>query len=246
MLELFDIILFIASLVIIYLLYKTRNKDKDTFYNVNDDVNQQYTNDTNSIINISKIADSIIKNNYLNLKNIDTTVINNLTLKGTDFNINSDINTIFMDIFPRYFVIAYNNTTIPLGWAPCDGNKYSYDNDGKIILDPTNGIQTPDLRGRFVLGQGQGPGLLAREFNYKHGKEKVTLVDVNLPPHTHSGLYNIGDNDWDGCGGPGNKCCGGTRYLIQANGGNLVSTGSSTNAHENMPPFHVLYYIMKL
>jgi microcystin-dependent protein len=244
MLELYDILLFIASLIIIYLLYKTRNKD--TFYNINDDINQQYTTDFNSVMNISKIADDIIKKNYLDLQNIDTTIsINNLTLNGTDFIINSDVNTVFMDIFPRYFIIAYNSTDIPKGWAPCDGNKYSYDSNGIIIIDSTNGIQTPDLRDRFILGQGQGIGLTNRNFNDKDGQETVTLGVHNLPPHTHTGISYVSSNEWDGCGGPGNGCCGGSRYVVDSKIRTVGYTGGN-KPHENMPPFYVVYYIMKL
>ena len=49
-----------------------------------------------------------------------------------------------------------NINPIPNGWAICDGNKYSLNNNNIAIIDNTNGISTPDLRSRFVLGAGQG------------------------------------------------------------------------------------------
>ncbi|MEM7204846.1 MAG: tail fiber protein [Planctomycetota bacterium] len=82
----------------------------------------------------------------------------------------------------------------PGGWHFCDGtllqvNQYSaafsilgttYGGDGR----QTFGV--PDLRGRFMMHTGSGPGLSTRNLGAKGGRESVTLTEANLPPHTHT------------------------------------------------------------
>lgn len=60
----------------------------------------------------------------------------------------------------------------PSGWALCDGNT-------------VNNIRTPDLRGRFVLGAGAGPGLTPRSVNEAGGAELATLGLSEMPSHSH-------------------------------------------------------------
>jgi microcystin-dependent protein len=44
----------------------------------------------------------------------------------------------------------------------------------------------PDLRGRMVVGQGQGPGLSPYVEGQMGGSEIVTLTTSQLPAHSHS------------------------------------------------------------
>ncbi len=51
-----------------------------------------------------------------------------------------------------------------------------------------NGVTTfalPDLRGRMVISQGQGPGLQTYNIGQRAGAESVTLGQANLPAHIH-------------------------------------------------------------
>lgn len=63
-------------------------------------------------------------------------------------------------------------TERPSGWALCDGSV-------------VNGLRTPDLRGRFVLGAGTGPGRTERRVGDLGGAETVTLSVAELPSHSH-------------------------------------------------------------
>lgn len=51
----------------------------------------------------------------------------------------------------------------------------------------------PDLRGRAPLGLGQGPGLSLVTQGARTGAEQVTLVEANLPAHSHS-FSPVGDS----------------------------------------------------
>jgi microcystin-dependent protein len=70
-----------------------------------------------------------------------------------------------------------STSTIPSGWALCDGTT-------------SNGRQTPDLRGRFIVGAGQGTGLSNRNVGDTGGTETSTLTVNQIPAHTHSVIGN--------------------------------------------------------
>jgi len=61
----------------------------------------------------------------------------------------------------------------PDGWAICDGTV-------------VNGYRTPDLRGRFIVGAGTGPGLSERVLGAVGGAETHVLAEAELPTHAHS------------------------------------------------------------
>lgn len=65
-----------------------------------------------------------------------------------------------------------SSDAVPAGWALCNGQT-------------SNGRQTPDLRGRFIVGAGQGTDLTLRNVNDKGGSETVTLTVNQLPAHNH-------------------------------------------------------------
>ncbi len=136
---------------------------------------------------------------------------------------------------------------IPAGWALCDG---------EIV----NGFQTPDLRGRFILGYGKGDGLTQRDMTAKGGEENVTLTEGQMPTHNHTirGAKPLGRPDGGGDWGGGWNSKGYGYYVDVCNrpgyeancndATNIAQTTSkgSNQAHNNMPPFYVLAYIIKL
>lgn len=121
------------------------------------------------------------------------------------------------------------------------------------VADGTNG--TPDLRGRFILGvQNVGSDTsTARGVNSRGGAETVTLGEEHTPSHNHniSGTYQAAGSD-DGSGAVDSGSSGGSTPIDQAPlamqlteedfGGDAEGV---TVAHENLPPFHVLYWIIR-
>jgi microcystin-dependent protein len=122
---------------------------------------------------------------------------------------------------------------IPEGWSLCDGS---------------NG--TPDLSGRFVLSYDKNRGESKREINSQGGSETVELKECHLPIHGHKGEgkttekgFKKGTNTWRGGGDKSGPYVGDPVDIeISVN---IESTGDGI-AHDNMPPFYVLAYIMKL
>lgn len=81
----------------------------------------------------------------------------------------------------------------PRGYMLCQGQLLSIAQNTALfsILGTTyggNGTSTfglPDLRGRVPVGAGQGPGLQSVVLGEMAGQQTVTLLQTNMPAHTH-------------------------------------------------------------
>lgn len=81
----------------------------------------------------------------------------------------------------------------PKGWAQCQGQLVSIAQNQALfsLLGTTyggNGTTTfalPDLRGKTVIGFGQGPGLPFYSLGEMVGRESVNLTIANMPQHRH-------------------------------------------------------------
>ena len=163
---------------------------------------------------------------------------NNLVLTDDEGNLSSIQ-------FPPGMIIAWkpkvdaDKTRAPAGWAICDGSD-----------------DTPDLRGRFILGSNpynkKNDSFTVRETD---GKETHILTVDELPAHSHSysDVYYSEHSSHDKrgldilVGGDDNFGSGASDHDNSFVGKNKTtgSTGSDT-AHNNMPPFYTLIYIIKL
>ena len=163
-----------------------------------------------------------------------------VSITGTNVVVNGSISG--YGTFPLGGIIMWSGATVPSGWALCDGNN-----------------NTPDLRGRFVLGSGTGSGLTARSVGQAGGEENHALTTSEMPSHTHGVTdpghghnFTFHDSESDGWNGgafqltdrtPRNT--GAAELLPAFTGISLQSNGSNT-AHNTMPPFYVLAYIMRV
>ena len=111
---------------------------------------------------------------------------------------------------------------IPTGFVLCDGQN-----------------NTPDLRGRFVVGFHDSNG--DYDVNDTGGAETVTLSIAQMPNHKHTTTFD-GKKYFPGGGS--------TSITFGGAGGYPADTFSMDNtggggAHENRPPYYALCYIMK-
>lgn len=136
------------------------------------------------------------------------------------------------DSMPSGSVIIWSGPAdeIPEGWALCDGK---------------NG--TPDLRSNFVWGYNPEKDE-SWPVGETGGAEKVALVTNEVPNHSHVLDIMYGAKSTISTSSSGSK------YALIGDGGTTTVgtglirnvSGTTSTPHNNMPPFMVLCYIMKL
>ncbi len=86
----------------------------------------------------------------------------------------------------------------------------------------TTNFVLPDLRGRSVIGQGQGPGLTAHPQGQPGGTENTTLTTQQMPAHIHFGSLN------GSSGGPSANDPAGSALATFPTGTPVFATGTPT------------------
>jgi len=87
----------------------------------------------------------------------------------------------------------------PTGWAQCDGQILAISQNTALfsLLGTTyggNGMSNfglPNLQGSVPMHAGQGPGLTLRSLGETGGSQAVTLLQSEMPAHTHSVQCNV-------------------------------------------------------
>ncbi|GGE93947.1 phage tail protein [Hymenobacter cavernae] len=154
----------------------------------------------------------------------------------------------------------------PHGWAFCQGQTLLIAQNTALfsLLGTTYGgngtstFQLPDLRGRAVVGVGQGAGLSQYAPGEVAGAEAVTLDATQLPAHTHGVTATMPVSTSAGSTfNPASgyyASAGVEQYGAAANtatmASNLLSgttvTAGGDQPHENRMPFLVLNYAIAL
>jgi len=95
-------------------------------------------------------------------------------------------------------------TFAPKGWAWCNGQLLPISQNTALfsLLGTTYGgdgkstFALPDMQGRAPMHPGQGPGLSLHDLGETGGSETVTLLESEIPAHTHQlrAATSLGDN----------------------------------------------------
>ena len=149
----------------------------------------------------------------------------------------------------------------PKGWAWCDGQLMPLSQNTALfsLLGTTYGgngksnFALPDLQGRAPMHPGQGPGLSLHDLGETGGSETVTLLESEIPSHSHTPRASSDDGDL--------KAPTNTRVLARSSNGFLyqnsdagiqpMSAQALTSAggdqpHNNMQPYLTLYFCIAL
>ncbi len=169
----------------------------------------------------------------------------------------------------------FAGTFAPRNWAFCNGQMlpiaentalYSllgttYGGDGRVYFG------LPDLRGRFPMHAGNGPGLTPHFLGQSGGEERTTLNVTNMPAHNHTATVTLGVNASEatetipngnflaksGNGGPiyakDSSNVPGTEQPQTMNSSALQTTilnNGGGQAFSNVPPYNAVNFIIAL
>lgn len=149
----------------------------------------------------------------------------------------------------------------PKGWAWCDGQLLPLSQNTALfsLLGTTYGgngksnFALPDLQGRAPMHPGQGPGLSLHDLGESGGSETVTLLESEIPSHSHGFMAQAAPADSPTpANGSNSRVAGATPYLPPA-GAPLVPMAPEALApaggdqpHNNMQPYLTFYFCIAL
>jgi microcystin-dependent protein len=149
----------------------------------------------------------------------------------------------------------------PKGWAWCDGQLLPISQNTALfsLLGTTYGgdgksnFALPNLQASAPMHPGQGPGLSLHDLGETGGTESVTLLQSEIPVHTHSLTASTQ---------PGEDPSPAGEALARSTGASLYQTDSATRMvqlhpsavgttggdapHNNMQPYLTLYFNIAL
>lgn len=151
----------------------------------------------------------------------------------------------------------------PKGWALCDGQLMSISQNTALFSllgttyggNGTSNFALPNLQGCAPMQAGQGPGLSLRDLGETAGEQTVTLLQTEMPAHSHGVQAAAGagtlatptNNAW----ASGLKT-GPALFQPSDNTNNVqmnpfaTSIAGGSQPHNNMPPFLGLTFIIAL
>lgn len=149
----------------------------------------------------------------------------------------------------------------PRGWAWCDGQLLPLSQNTALfsLLGTTYGgngksnFALPDLQGRAPMHPGQGPGLSLHDLGETGGVESVSLLESEMPAHTHAMRahdIDLGELNAPAANRSLAKSANATAYVSAAN---LVSMAPETLSpaggdlpHNNLQPYLTFYFCIAM
>ncbi|HVF06436.1 MAG TPA: tail fiber protein [Frankiaceae bacterium] len=148
----------------------------------------------------------------------------------------------------------------PTGWAQCNGQLMPISQNTALFSlvgtfyggDGKSTFALPDLVGNAPMHPGQGSGLSLRDLGETGGAQTVTLLESEMPAHTHVMRCATQDNADVSIPSPNSS-------FAQSAGGELYQTTANTNLafqalapvggslpHNNLMPYLVLNFCIAL
>lgn len=156
-------------------------------------------------------------------------------------------------------IIMFAGNFAPRGWAFCDGQLLAIAQWQALfsILGTTYGgdgrttFALPDLRGRFPIHPGQGPGLSSRSLGERSGSESVALTAAEIPSHSHDLNASTSEGAFDSPQNavPGRPASGIPQYATGPNttmAQQAIGAAGGGGGHDNMPPYLGVHFIIAL
>jgi microcystin-dependent protein len=147
----------------------------------------------------------------------------------------------------------------PTGWAFCDGQLLPLSQNTALfsLLGTTYGgngksnFALPDLQGNAAMHPGQGPGLSLHDLGEMGGSQTVTLLESEIPIHTHTASASLADATNQSpvgehlAGGVGIGHFAAPGPLVPLSPNALAPAGGD-QPHNNMQPYLTLNFCIAL
>jgi microcystin-dependent protein len=155
----------------------------------------------------------------------------------------------------------FTGTYAPKGWMFCEGQTLQINQFTPLYSligtqfggDGRTNFNLPDFRGRMTIGTGQSTGTSYRHQGETGGTETVQITQLSMPTHIHSVKCDVAspppmqkntpENNLPGLKSNGTAYAPGASATSQMNQ-NMVAAEGQSQAHENMPPWTCLHYII--
>lgn len=151
------------------------------------------------------------------------------------------------DTLPIGIILPFSDDTIPEGYMICDGSAISRTTYSTLfsVIGTTYGVgdgsttfNLPNLKGRIPVGYDSTDS----DFDTlgETGGEKTHTLTVNeMPSHAHSYTYSTSVSDWS------SRIPLGSNAGVGTSGAGISTTGGD-QAHNNLQPYIVINYIIKV
>jgi microcystin-dependent protein len=215
------------------------------------------------------------KNKYENFAAVPSAIdysniIGDLVVTGKVTFKNRNNGITMYDIFPSGTILAFYGSTIPVNWYICDGTVWTKNTSTGIWTSSPNKsyntipsitdtvLQTPNLTGRTIVGTGAVLTSFTNTNNKFGAKPFANNIEFNQGESNGCDLYILKYNEipfhkhWvnshtaHDCGDRGNAPVQVNRDIDNNFGYLSPLGGGDGKGHNNMQPFVVIQYIIKM
>jgi microcystin-dependent protein len=148
----------------------------------------------------------------------------------------------------------------PKGWAWCDGQLMPLSQNTALFSllgtmyggDGKSTFALPDFQGSAVIGAGQGPGLSLYDQGQVGGSDTVSLLESEIPAHTHqlrADTLDVADTNVPSPNASFALSSGGTLYQDTQNtalSDQALAPAGGDQPHNNLMPYLTFYYNIAL
>jgi len=149
----------------------------------------------------------------------------------------------------------------PAGWAMCNGQLMPISQNTALFSlvgtfyggDGRSTFGLPNLQGSVALHHGQGPGLSPYDIGQSGGSQNVTLLQSEIPTHSHTPRCSTGTgNRQPAAGGVwATELTGKTDYIsapdmASAMNPQALALAGNNQPHDNLQPYLTLNYCIAL
>jgi len=151
----------------------------------------------------------------------------------------------------------------PVGWAFCNGQLLPISQNTALFSllgtqyggNGTSNFALPNLQGLAPMHWGNGPGLTSRVIGENGGESTVTLLQTEIPQHTHT--VQVAQSPTLRTGNPSNNtwlgvATGADCYLANVATTNLslapqaIALAGGSQPHENMQPYLAINFCIAM